>query len=104
MEDGKNRDAFDFMLNRSEKPHREHHDLEVDHSHGDLDSFIFGKSRGAANPDNNHEGNGESILGQLDWGELFYHIDTLIESSREFKPLFSKVMPYLENFLDKKKS
>lgn len=104
MEDGKNRDAFDFMLNRSDKQHRDDHEIEEGHSQGDLDSFFFGKSRSAAKPASIHAENNDGLLGQMDWGELLYHIDTLIESSREFKPLISKVMPYLENFLDKKKS
>lgn len=102
MAEKRNRDAFDFMLNRSEQPQNGHHVHEDTRSPDDVDSFLLGNRKAADHSNSKPAEQEKSMLGQLDWAEMFHHVDTLLESARELKPLFSKVKPYLDHFMDKK--
>jgi len=44
------------------------------------------------------------FLDDIDLDQLLSHVDTLITSAQELKPLFSKAKPYLEQFMNKQKS
>jgi hypothetical protein len=41
-------------------------------------------------------------LQNVDYIEIMHHFDTLMNSANELKPLFKKVRPVLESFLNKK--
>lgn len=41
-------------------------------------------------------------LQNVDYMEIMHHFDTLMNSANELKPLFKKVRPVLESFLNKK--
>ncbi|WLR53850.1 hypothetical protein LC048_15190 [Mesobacillus subterraneus] len=62
-------------------------------------------------PRNNEEAseqNGKSdsplnqYLGKIDLDEVMHHVDTLITSARELKPLMGKVKPLFDHFIEKK--
>jgi hypothetical protein len=101
MEEDRTRDRFDFMMKEK------HHSSQENSQYDSFDHFMFGGSRGSGDS-RDHSGdtdsNGSGILSQIDLGEVLYHVDTLISSARELKPLFGKVKPYLDNFIDKNKS
>ncbi|MGG0719099.1 hypothetical protein ABE096_16105 [Robertmurraya massiliosenegalensis] len=44
----------------------------------------------------------EELLQKVDYMEVMNHIDTLMASTKELKPLLTKIKPLLENFLSKK--
>ncbi|RSD29389.1 hypothetical protein [Mesobacillus subterraneus] len=98
VENERPRDPFGFRF-------RDNTEGESNSSRGNdpLDRFMFGGPR-------NHEQNPESestignALGQMDYEEVFKHVDTLITSARELKPLIGKVMPFIDQFMDKNKS
>lgn len=41
-------------------------------------------------------------LNNVDYIELMHHVDTFMSSTKDLKPLVSKLKPYLESFLHKK--
>ena len=98
MEDERTRDRFDFMMKEK------HHSSQENSQYDPFDHFMFGGSRDSRDHSGDTNSNGSGILGQIDLGEVLYHVDTLISSARELKPLFGKVKPYLDNFIDKNKS
>ncbi|WP_019153250.1 hypothetical protein [Robertmurraya massiliosenegalensis] len=44
----------------------------------------------------------DEFLQKVDYMEVMNHIDTLMTSTKELKPLLTKLKPLLENFLSKK--
>ena len=106
MDEDKNRDIFGFRLSPRDT---EHHD-EEDHSRltdgmreDPFDSFMFRRPR-EAKPQIDKKDDSNSLLGHVDIDEVMNHVDTLITSARELKPLFGKVRPFLEQFIEKNKS
>jgi hypothetical protein len=98
------RDAFDFMLRGNEQGSRNHPNQEkTEHEHLARD-FMFGDHRRNDRNDNESHSEGSSFLSQIDFDEVLHHVDTLISSAKELKPLFGKVRPYIDNFIDKNKS
>jgi hypothetical protein len=97
MEDERRRDPFDFMM-------KENHSSQETGQNDPFDHFMFGGSRDSRDHRGDTNSNGSGILGQIDLGEVLYHVDTLISSARELKPLFGKVKPLLDHFIDKNKS
>ena len=74
-EEGHNRDRFtDFMFG-NRKAHHQSFDQQQD-----------------VNPSQNY----------IDYEQLMFHIDSLIESTKDFKPLLKKFRPFLEQFWNKK--
>ncbi|MGG1396338.1 hypothetical protein ABE288_00335 [Bacillus salipaludis] len=70
--------------------------------HGNMfDQFMFGpgqrKQEQLQSPETNYSQN------YIDYGELIVHLDTLVDSARNLKPLFQKIYPFIvEQFLKKK--
>ncbi|MBT2686409.1 hypothetical protein [Bacillus sp. ISL-37] len=103
MEDGRERDLFGFRLKRDNEESSDQHEQEFAH----FDQFMFGRPR------YNEESSEQSVkndsplnkyLGQIDLDEVMYHVDTLITSARELKPLVGKVKPLFDHFMEKNKS
>lgn len=46
----------------------------------------------------------ESLLQNIDIGEVMNHVETLMNSASELKPVFKKITPYMEQFLQKWKN
>lgn len=104
MGDERTRDAFDFMLGGKGKNLRDQSIHEESESENDFRHFMFGNSRGEETKDRDSQSTGSGLLSQIDLGEVLYHVDTLITSAKELKPLFGKVRPYFEHLIDKNKS
>jgi hypothetical protein len=68
------------------------------HSEDRLTEFMFG-SRSTSNdqPEKNSE-----PQSYIDYEQMFVHIDDLMESARNLKPLFQKVFPFVEQIWKKK--
>ena len=102
MEDERARDLFGFKLKR---------DSEEQRGQGDphFDQFMFGRSRDKEEKDTSEQSAKSDAplnkyLGQIDLDEVMYHVDTLITSARELKPLVGKVKPLFDHFIEKNKS
>lgn len=65
-----------------------------------FDQFMFGPGQRRQEqlqpPETNYSPN------YIDYGELIVHLDTLVESTRNLKPLFQKIYPFIEQFWKKK--
>jgi hypothetical protein len=103
MEDGRDRDLFGFKLKKDNEESSDPREQEYTH----FDQFMFGRPR------NNEESSEQRVkndspfnkyLGQIDLDEVMYHVDTLITSARELKPLVGKVKPLFDQFIEKNKS
>lgn len=91
MEDEK---AIDFELRRNQQ------EEEFDH----FDRFMFGRSRNEEENKDQSENDSpfSKYLGQIDLDEVMSHVDTLVTSARELKPLLGKVKPLLDHLIEKK--
>ncbi|MDR7000815.1 hypothetical protein [Neobacillus niacini] len=65
-----------------------------------FDQFMFGTGQRGQEPFQPPETNYPPNY--IDYGELIVHLDTLVESARNLKPLFEKVYPFIEQFWKKK--
>lgn len=104
MGDERTRDAFDFMLGGNGKNLRDPSIHEEGESNNDFHHFLFGNSTGKETKASDSKSTGSGFLSQIDLGEVLYHVDTLITSAKELKPLFGKVRPYFDHLIDKNKS
>jgi hypothetical protein len=103
MEDGKARDLFGFKLKRDTEESSDEHEQEYNH----FDQFMFGPPRNKEKASEQSEKNNSPLnkyLGQIDLDEVMFHVDTLITSARELKPLVGKVKPLFDHFIEKNKS
>jgi hypothetical protein len=103
MEDGRGRDIFGFKLKRENEESSGHREQEYTH----FDHFMFGQPRHKEESSEQNAKNDSPLnkyLGQIDLDEVIYHVDTLITSARELKPLVSKVKPLFDHFIEKNKS
>ncbi|MED1470210.1 MULTISPECIES: hypothetical protein [Bacillus] len=69
--------------------------------HGNMfDQFMFGPGQRRQEqlqpPETNYSQN------YIDYGELIVHLDTLVDSARNLKPLFQNIYPFIEQFWKKK--
>ncbi|MBT2678199.1 hypothetical protein J7E38_04250 [Bacillus sp. ISL-35] len=103
MEDERARDLFGFKLRTSEQDVS----AETGHDFDHFDHFMFG---GQKNIDESNDHPAEPFsplskyLDHIDLDEVMYHVDTLITSARELKPLLGKVKPFFDQIIDKNKS
>lgn len=59
----------------------------------------------AGDKSSHHNGINKSIeqfLQNVDYMEVMHHVDTLMTSTKELKPLLNKIKPVLENLISKK--
>ena len=106
MDEDKNRDIFGFRLRPTDTEHDDGGDDSrlADGGHGDSFSrFMFGGSR-ESEPLTDKKNTSTRFLSHVDFDEVMNHVDTLISSAKELKPLFGKVRPYLDQFIAKNKS
>ncbi|MGA9228116.1 MAG: hypothetical protein WB217_17345 [Mesobacillus sp.] len=104
MGDERTRDAFDFMLGGNGKNLRNQSINKESESDIDFRHFMFGNSTGEETKAGESKSTGSGFLSQIDLGEVLHHVDTLITSAKELKPLFGKVRPYFDHLIDKNKS
>lgn len=67
--------------------------------------WILGKRKPETNHENNLEQSNsplEKLLQNIDYVETMKHVDTLMSSANELKPILKKVKPLIETFLPKK--
>ncbi|KIY22952.1 hypothetical protein [Mesobacillus subterraneus] len=101
MEDEKARDPFGFKLKRKEQGYSE----EPGQKSEFFDRFMFG---GKKSTDVSKDQPTEpaypfsKYLDHIDLDEVMHHVDTLITSSKELKPLFGKIKPFFDQIIDKK--
>jgi hypothetical protein len=103
MEDERARDLFGFKLRRSEEEVGDEKGQEFDH----FDHIMFGGQRNIAESNDQPAEPSSPLskyLDQIDLDEVMYHVDTLITSARELKPLLGKVKPFFNQIIDKNKS
>ncbi|CAM3771589.1 hypothetical protein [Mesobacillus thioparans] len=103
MEDERARDLFGFKLRRNDQEASAGSGEEIDH----FDRFMFGGQRDIAeNKDHPAEPSSplSKYLDQIDLDAVMYHVDTLITSARDLKPLLGKVKPFFDQIIDKDKS
>ncbi|MBT2642694.1 hypothetical protein J7I80_10690 [Bacillus sp. ISL-41] len=103
MEDGRDRDLFGFRIKRENEESPDQRERENTH----FDHFMFGQPRYKEESSEQSEKNDSPLnkyLGQIDLDEVMYHVDTLMTSARELKPLVGKVKPLFDHFMDKNKS
>lgn len=62
-------------------------------------SLMFGPMRAPHNQQQQHQTNYQSTI---DYEQLMFNIDTLVESVRGLKPLFQQISPYIEQIWKKK--
>ncbi|WP_160724683.1 hypothetical protein [Bacillus sp. USDA818B3_A] len=65
-------------------------------------SLMFGPRRDQDEKRSHHREEPKHSSSTIDYEELMINIDNLVESFRGLKPLFSKVMPYVQQFWKKK--
>jgi hypothetical protein len=65
-----------------------------------LTNFMFGTRRNADQDE--LPGISSSNQPTIDYEELMIHIDTLMESAKNLKPMFQKVYPFIEKIWQKK--
>lgn len=68
------------------------------HSEDRLTQFMFG-SRSTSNDQLERD---SELQSNIDYEQMFVHIDDLMESARNLKPLFKKVFPFVEQIWKKK--
>jgi hypothetical protein len=103
MEDERTRNLFGFKLRRENEESPDQREQEYD----PIDDFMFGRSRKTEETSEesvNSDSPLNKYLGHIDLDEVMYHVDTLITSARELKPLMGKVKPLFDQFIDKNKS
>ena len=69
-----------------------------------FDSIMFGKKQ-KDHQDHQHEEkeSKEKHSGpDLDWGLIMGHVDTIMDSAKQLKPMFKKIRPFTEQFLKQK--
>ncbi|WP_423409705.1 hypothetical protein AABM38_06790 [Heyndrickxia sp. MSNUG] len=104
MGDERTRDAFDFMLGENGKNLRDQSVDAENEPDSDFRHFMFGNSTGEETKARDSQSTESGLLSQIDLGEVLYHVDTLITSAKELKPLFGKVRPFFDHLIDKNKS
>lgn len=97
------RDLFGFPIRKAETNDEESsaskknpEDLKT------FDTFMFGGARKEYSSKEKKKSSYSDILDQIDVDEVLHHVDNLIESARDLKPLLGKVRPVLDQFLNKK--
>lgn len=103
MEDERTRDLFGFKLRRNNEESSSQREQEYDH----FDQFMFGRPRNTEETSEQTVNNDSPLskyLEQIDLDEVMNHVDALIKSARELKPLVGKVKPLFDQFIDKNKS
>ncbi|MEH7097578.1 hypothetical protein [Neobacillus vireti] len=65
-------------------------------------SLMFGPRRGSDSQHSQHRPEPRQNQSAIDYEELMMNIDTLYDSVRGMKPLFSKVYPFIEQLWKKK--
>jgi hypothetical protein len=100
LEEFKQEDQSQAEQHDEDQNHEEIHQEERRHEDRFTD-FMFGQRRGhhqriepqqEINPNQNY----------IDYEQLMFHIDSLIESTKNLKPLFQKFQPYVEQIWKKK--
>lgn len=104
MGDERSKSIFDFILKGKDINSEEHPSQAEDEYQNDFDRFMFGKSRETVPKNSDHKKIENGFLGQIDLNAVLDHVDTLMTSARELKPIIGKVKPYLNHFIDKHKS
>jgi hypothetical protein len=79
--------------------------IETGKNEHPFDRLMFGSSRNKQHTDDEKkatetptEGN---LLNQVNLEEIMMHIDSLVGSAKQLKPMFSKIKPLFEQFLKK---
>lgn len=94
------KDAFGFML--------KNHQVESSNGmkdHDDpVDAFMFGNTKARGDSGKNPSSDENGLLDQVDLGEVIQHVETLMTSAKELKPLIGKMRPLLDLFMNKNKS
>lgn len=103
MEEKRSRDPFDFMLNDKRIEMDEHESNQPTREYDQIDHFMFGGQREKEKGSEN-KSSLSGILGQIDVIEVLNHVDTLMTSAKELKPLLGKVKPLFDQIIDKNKS
>ncbi|WP_174730882.1 hypothetical protein [Mesobacillus harenae] len=68
-----------------------------------FDRMMFGPRATRVQPAPKHQKQKhEEILEQIDLEELMTHVDTLLNSYHQVKPMFKKLGPLIEQFVQKK--
>lgn len=96
------RDLFGFPIKDTRANNVSQHDPENLKRVNNFDSFMFGGPRRTEKQPQNRKYSYKGILDQIDLDEMVHHVDTLIGSAKELKPLFGNVRPLLEQFINKK--
>ncbi|WP_053361881.1 hypothetical protein [Bacillus sp. FJAT-27251] len=70
-----------------------------------FDRIMFGPGRTEERKTKDPSISGDVNLGQsqnqINLEEIMVHIDTLVDSARQLKPMFSKIRPFFDQFLKK---
>jgi hypothetical protein len=96
-----NVDGQDLEALKQEELHQEEQNHQDARHEDRFTDFMFGQRRG--HPQKNepkHELN--THQNNIDYEQLFVHFDTLMESTRNLKPLFLKFYPFVERIWKKK--
>jgi hypothetical protein len=94
------RDIFGFRIyDHHEDPSQEMNDYD-----DSFDRFMFGNTKESVVQNERKPSNESGLLDQIDLGEVLHHVDTLMTSAKELKPLIGKVRPFLDLIMDKNKS
>ena len=96
------RDLFGFPIKDAQINNASEHEPENLKKANSFDSFMFGGPRRTEKQPEKKKSSYSGILDQIDIDEVLHHVDTLIGSAKELKPLFGKVKPLLEQFINKK--
>lgn len=78
---------------------------EIQYSEHPFDRLMFGPSQSKKHVDHEKkstETSGEdNLLDQVNLEEIMMHIDSLVGSAKQLKPMFSKIKPLFDQFLKK---
>jgi hypothetical protein len=75
---------------------------ETRYSEHPFDRLMFGPSQTKKHEKKPTETAGEdNLLNQVNIEEIMVHIDSLVGSAKQLKPMFSKIKPLFEQFLKK---
>ncbi|WP_079508085.1 hypothetical protein [Mesobacillus jeotgali] len=87
--------------------HRNDPEVSAKHDRDHFDRFMFGGTRNIeeqSEPPAEQPSPLSKYLERIDLDEVMFHVDTLITSAKELKPLLGKVRPIFDHFIEKNKS
>ena len=101
MEEKKQIPFFAFDKREPDKDHQRKGGFES------FDAIMFGRNQKDDQHEKDHKHEAQKAEEKyhgpdLDWGLIMGHVDTIMDSAKQLKPMFKKLRPFTEQFLKQK--